>query len=63
MFFVEDNQVKLLQMLFDRKNDNEYIVLSSNGRLTDIAQYSMKYQNIHFVSVPSDKLDKSKELY
>lgn len=63
LFFVEEKDLVKLKTLMDRKVDNEYIVLGTNGTLTDIAQYSAKYMNIHFASVPSFKLDKANELY
>lgn len=63
MYYIEDYQVGQICELFTRKNDNEYIVLCSNGQVSDIAQYTDKYQNVHIVSVPISKLDTTKRLY
>lgn len=51
-----------LKMLFENKIDNQYYILNSYKEFSDIVQYSAKYMNIHFVSVPTSKLDKAKEL-
>lgn len=61
-YTLEQSQLVLIQMLFEHKIDNEYVVLSQFNNLCDIAQYSSKYQNIHFVTVNHNRLDPSKEL-
>lgn len=62
-YTLEKDQVQLVQRLFVNENDNEYIILSRYKDYADICQYSSKYQNVHIVSVPVNKLDSSKELY
>ena len=61
-YTIEQSQMLLLQMLFEHKIDNEYTILSKYNNMCDIAQYSEKYQNIHLVTVPQNKLDSRKEL-
>ena len=56
-FHIEAKNLPLLNELMERGNDNEFIVLSVYNNIVDIAQYSQKYGNIHFVSVPHDRLD------
>lgn len=63
LYFIEYSDMKKIEQLFTHKFDNEYIVLNSNGNLSDIAQYSEKYQNVHFATVPCNKLDPSMRLY
>lgn len=57
MYFVENEQVELIEQLFKNCIDNQYIVLTKNNTLADIAQYSCKYQNVHINTVPVDRLD------
>lgn len=56
-FNVESDKLKLMNVLLDRKVDNEFIVLSEYKEICDICQYSAKYQNLHIVSVPRGHLD------
>lgn len=61
-YTLEQSQLVLVQMLFEHKIDNEYVILNKYNNYCDIVQYSQKYQNVHFVSVPQNKLDTTKEL-
>lgn len=63
MYFIEQEHIELMSELLKNSIDNQYVVLSSNGRLCDIAQYSSKYQDIHINTLPVDKLDKKLELH
>lgn len=63
MFFMDENDLKKVQLLLINKIDNEYVVLQQNNRLADIVQYSAKYQNVHLACVPVDKLDPLLRLY
>lgn len=63
MFFIEREQLAYMEELMARRIDNEYIVLSSNNQLCDIAQYSAKYMNIHMACVPLSKLDSNLRLH
>ena len=54
---IEDDDLKKMQLLMQRKIDNEFIVLSEYNGITDICQYSSKFQNLHIVSVPNARLD------
>ena len=61
-FLIQDYQVKYLTMLYAHKLDNEYYVLSDNGKYADIAQYSEKYDCVSIKTVLSDNLDRNKQL-
>lgn len=61
-YTLEQNQVEYIRILFEHKIDNEYVILNQFNNLCDIAQYSSKYQNVHLVTVPIQKLDSRKEL-
>lgn len=61
-YTLEEDQVFNIRKLFARANDNEYFVLNSFKNLSDIVQYSSKYQNVHIITVPTDKLLPSQEL-
>lgn len=54
---IEEDDLKRMNELMNRKIDNEFIVLSEYNGITDICQYSSKFQNLHIVSVPNARLD------
>lgn len=56
MFLLNEEHLDKLYRLFDKKIDNDYVILSSNAVFTDIAQYCEKYQNVKFITVPTDRL-------
>lgn len=61
-FFIEENNLKAIQRLFENKLNYQYVVLCYSDGYCDIAQYVDKYQNVKIITVQADKLDKSKEL-
>lgn len=61
-FTIKEDKVRYLSLLMERKNPNEFVVLSEYNEFVDICQYSEKYQNLHIISVPSGRLDWSKRL-
>lgn len=56
-FTIEESALVHINQLMRRKVDQEYVVLSKYGSVTDICQYSGKYANVHIVTVPTDRLD------
>lgn len=56
MYFVSRTQLDYIRTLFGSAVDGQFIVISTNGDYTDIAQYCAVYDNIKFVSVPTDRL-------
>lgn len=56
-FTLNENKLDDLNILFKNKTDNQYCVLNSYGKYSDIAQYSKKYDNIKLVCVLTDNLD------
>lgn len=62
MYFLSRTQFDYLRTLFGSAVDGQFIVLSTNGDYTDIAQYSAAYDTIKFVSVPTERLRRADEL-
>lgn len=61
-FLIEEEHISGIQRLFQDKLDGEYFVLARSGRFTDIAQYVDKFADVKIITVPADKLDRSREL-
>ena len=55
-FTLEEKQVQNIMKLFERKFNNEYVLIQSSNGFTDIAQYSDKYQNVRLCTVKSENL-------
>lgn len=61
-FNLEESAITGINRLWQRKYNNEYVVLGQANGFTDIAQYSDKYQNIRIVTVRTENLDLSSRL-
>ena len=60
MYFVNSDDVKKIERLFEMNDDEMFYELSSFNGYVDIAQYSTKYKEVHFVTVPRNKLNYNK---
>lgn len=56
-FYIEEELIKSVNLLFRNKFDGQFVILSKGARFSDIAQWSDKYNNVRIVTVPNDKLD------
>lgn len=61
-FHFDENKLMLINKLFMRQIDNEFVVLQESQTFCDIAQWSSKFKDVHIVTVPRDKLDFRNEL-
>lgn len=61
-YTLEERQVKRILTLFERKFNNEYVLLADSNGFSDIAQYSEKYQNVRLCTVRSENLDKDNRI-
>lgn len=57
MFFLYNEQMKVLQRMLDKKEDSSYFVLYEKNGFADIAQYSRNYDSLRLVCVPVAELD------
>lgn len=62
-FTIEDNQLPYIVQLMKRQVDQEYVILRCSNGYADICQYSGKYQNVHLVTVPENRLDDGLRLF
>lgn len=60
MYFVSEADLETLHRLFEYRTDGMYFELRSYNNFVDIAQYSQKYRDVHFITVHRDKLDPKK---
>lgn len=57
MFFLEAEDLEKVRNLFNLRQDGAFYQIRSANGYSDIVQYSQKYQNVHFVTVPTNKLN------
>jgi len=61
-YLVKEEYIKYLTILYLNKIDNQYYILGSSGRYSDIAQYSSKYDCVSIKTVITENLDRTKRL-